>query len=122
GGIGSPQILQVSGVGPGALRGGLVIDLVADVPGVGENMQDHWQLRITYRVRDTVTMNEWVSSPLRRYAMGAYYLATRRGPMGFTTPQICCFTRSDPAQDTPNLQFHVSAMTSDQFGGMPHAL
>ena len=82
--------------------------MLHELPGVGENMQDHWQVRCTYKVKNTITMNQWVANPLRRYAMGAYYLATRRGPMGMQPPQLCAFTRSDPSQDTPNLQYHVS--------------
>jgi choline dehydrogenase len=83
-------------------------------------MQDHWQIRLTYKVRNTVTLNQWVASPLKRYAMGAYYLLTRRGPMGVQPPQLCAFTRSDASQETPNLQYHVSPATSDRFGGPLH--
>ncbi len=61
------------------------------------------------------------ANPLRRYSMGAYYLLTKRGPMGTQPPQLCAFTRSDPSQDTPNLQYHVSAATSDRFGGPLHS-
>jgi choline dehydrogenase len=92
-----------------------------ELPGVGENMQDHWQIRATFKVKNTITMNQWVQNPLRRYSMGAYYLLTKRGPMGTQPPQLCAFTRSDPSQDTPNLQYHVSAATSDRFGGPLHS-
>ncbi|HEU0218319.1 MAG TPA: GMC family oxidoreductase N-terminal domain-containing protein [Stellaceae bacterium] len=121
GAIGSPQILQLSGVGPTALLSQHGIPIRHDLPGVGENMQDHWQIRLTYKVKDTVTLNQWIASPLRRYAMGAYYTVTRRGPMGVQPPQLCAFTRSDPSQETPNLQYHVSPATSDRFGGPLHA-
>jgi choline dehydrogenase len=84
-------------------------------------MQDHWQIRATFKVKNTITMNQWVQNPLRRYTMGAYYLLTKRGPMGTQPPQLCAFTRSDPSQDTPNLQYHVSAATSDRFGGPLHS-
>jgi choline dehydrogenase len=120
GAIGSPQILQVSGIGPAALLKQHGVEVLHELPGVGENMQDHWQVRCTYKVKNTVTLNEWVNSPLRRYAMGAYYLATRRGPMSVQPPQLCAFTRSDPSQDTPNLHFHVSPISSDRFGGPLH--
>ncbi|HWL05706.1 MAG TPA: GMC family oxidoreductase N-terminal domain-containing protein [Xanthobacteraceae bacterium] len=120
GAIGSPQLLQVSGVGPGALLASHGIAQVRDLPGVGENMQDHWQVRATYRVSNTLTMNQWVGNPLRRYGMGAYYLLTRKGPMSFTGPQLCAFTRSDLSQDIPNLQYHISAASSDRFGGPLH--
>jgi choline dehydrogenase len=90
-------------------------------PGVGENMQDHWQIRQTFKVNNTITMNQWVANPLRRYSMGAYYLLTGKGPMGTQPPQLCAFTRSDPSQDTPNLQYHVTAATADRFGGPLHS-
>jgi len=121
GAIGSPQLLELSGVGRPELLRQHGIAVRHELPGVGENMQDHWQLRQTYKVRNTMTMNQWVSNPLRRYSMGAYYLLTRRGPMGTQPPQLCAFTRSDPSQDTPNLQYHVSAATSDRFGGPLHS-
>jgi len=120
GAIGSPQILQLSGVGPGALLREHGVEVLHELPGVGENMQDHWQIRCTYRVKNTVTLNQWVNSPLRRYAMGAYYLLTHRGPMSVQPPQLCAFTRSDPSQDTPNLHYHISPISSDRFGGPLH--
>jgi choline dehydrogenase len=120
GAIGSPQILQLSGVGPGALLREHGIEVLHELPGVGENMQDHWQIRCTYRVKNTITLNQWVNNPLRRYAMGAYYLVTHRGPMSVQPPQICAFTRSDPSQDTPNLHYHISPISSDRFGGPLH--
>jgi choline dehydrogenase len=120
GAIGSPQILQLSGVGPGALLREHGIEVLHEAPGVGENMQDHWQVRVTYKVKNTTTLNEWVNSPVRRYAMGAYYLLTHRGPMSVQPPQLCAFTRSDASQDTPNLHFHVSPISSDRFGGPLH--
>lgn len=120
GAIGSPQIMQFSGIGPGALLREHGVEVLHELPGVGENMQDHWQVRVTYKVKNTVTLNEWVNSPLRRYAMGAYYLLTHRGPMSVQPPQLCAFTRSDPSHDTPNLHFHVSPISSDRFGGPLH--
>ncbi len=121
GAIGSPQILQLSGIGPAALLGQHGIPVRHELAGVGENMQDHWQIRATYKVKNTTTMNEWVQNPLRRYGMGAYYLLTKRGPMGTQPPQLCAFTRSDPSQETPNLQYHVSAASSERFGGPLHS-
>ncbi len=121
GAIGSPQLLQVSGVGPAHILQQQGIAVRHELPGVGENMQDHWQIRNTFKVENTVTMNQWALNPLRKYAMGAYYLATGKGPMASQPPQLCAFTRSDPGQDTPNLQYHVSPASSDRFGGPLHA-
>lgn len=121
GAIGSPQILQLSGVGPAGLLQRHGIAVVHELPGVGENMQDHWMVRCVYRVSNTVTLNQWVTNPLRRYTMGVYYLLTRRGPMSVQPPQLCAFTRSDPSQETPNLHYHVSPISSDRFGGPLHS-
>jgi choline dehydrogenase len=119
GAIGSPQLLQLSGIGPAALLHEHGIAVRHDLPGVGENLQDHWQIRMTYRVQGTVTLNEWANNPLRRYAMGAYYLATGRGPMGVQPPLIAGFTRTDPALETPDLQYHIMASSYDQVGDPP---
>jgi choline dehydrogenase len=120
GAIGSPQIMQLSGIGPAALLREHGIPVRLELPGVGENLQDHWHIRASYRVKNTVTLNEWVQSRVRRYAMGAYYLITRRGHMGAQPPQLCIFTRSDPSQETPNLQFHVSPASYERVGGRLH--
>jgi choline dehydrogenase len=120
GAIGSPQLLELSGIGSPALLQRYGIAVRHALPGVGENMQDHWQVRVTYRVKNTITMNEWVHNPVRRYAMGAWYLMTGKGPMGTQAPQLCAFTRSDPSQRVPNLQYHVSASSFDKFGGPLH--
>ncbi len=121
GAINSPQLLELSGIGQPDLLRKYGISVKHEMPGVGENMQDHWQIRQTFKVKNTMTMNQWVANPLRRYSMGAYYLLTGRGPMGTQPPQLCAFTRSDPSQDTPNLQYHVTAATSDRFGGPLHS-
>jgi choline dehydrogenase len=120
GAIGSPQLLQLSGVGPPALLREHGIEVRHDLPGVGENLQDHWQIRNTFRVKNTVTLNEWLRSPMRRYGMGAYYLVTRQGHMAVQPPQLCMFVRSDPSQETPNLQYHVSPASLERVGGPPH--
>jgi choline dehydrogenase len=108
GAICSPQLLQVSGIGPASLLREHGIPVRHELPGVGENLQDHWQVRVLYKVFNTITLNEWVNSWYRRYAMGAYYLMTRRGPMSAQPPQLGAFTRSDPSQETPDLQFHIA--------------
>jgi choline dehydrogenase len=82
-------------------------------------MQDHYLIRQMFRIKNAVTMNEWVSNPLRRAAMGAYYLLTRRGPMGTQPPQLCAFTRTESAQDTPNIQYILNTTSSDRLGFPP---
>jgi choline dehydrogenase len=117
GAIASPQLLQLAGIGPAALLREHGIAVRQDTPGVGQNLQDHWQIRVLHKVKNTVTLNEWVSNPLRRYGMGLYYLLTKKGQMASLPPQLAVFTRSDPSQDTPNLQYHVSPASSERVGG-----
>jgi len=117
GAIATPQMLQLAGIGPGALLREHGIAVRQDTPGVGQNLQDHWQIRALYKVKNTITLNEWVTNPLRRYGMGLYYLLTKKGQMAVPPPQLAVFTRSDPSQDTPNLQYHVSPACSERVGG-----
>jgi choline dehydrogenase len=120
GAIGSPQLLELSGIGRPEVLRAQGIAVRHELPGVGENMQDHWQIRASYKVAHTVTLNEWIGNPLRRYAIGAWYLLARRGPMATQTPQLCAFVRSDPSRERANLQFHVTAASADRFGGNLH--
>ncbi len=120
GAIGSPQLLQLSGVGPADVLARCGVEMRHALPGVGENMQDHWQLRLTWSLSNTITFNQWYNNPLRRYAMGAQYLATRGGPMSAQPPQVLAFTRTEPSYETPNIQFHVSPYSSDAVGGPLH--
>ncbi len=117
GAIGTPQILQLAGIGPAALLREHGIAVRHELPGVGQNLQDHWQIRALYKVKNTVTLNEWVTNPLRRYGMGLYYLLTKRGQMAAPPPQFAVFTRSDSSQDTPNLEYHISPASSERVGG-----
>jgi choline dehydrogenase len=117
GAIATPQMLQLAGIGPAALLREHGIAVRQDVPGVGQNLQDHWQIRVLHKVKNTITLNEWVTNPLRRYGMGLYYLVTRQGQMASLPPQLAVFTRSDPSQDTPNLQYHISPASSERVGG-----
>jgi choline dehydrogenase len=117
GAIATPQMLQLAGIGPAALLREHGIAIRQDVPGVGQNLQDHWQIRVLHKVKNTITLNEWVTNPLRRYGMGLHYLITKQGQMASLPPQLAVFTRSDPSQDTPNLQYHISPASSERVGG-----
>jgi choline dehydrogenase-like flavoprotein len=116
GSIGSPQILQLSGIGPGALlqRHGLTV--VHELPGVGENLQDHLQIRCAYKVQGVKTMNERYQSFVRRTGFALEYALRRRGPMTMAPSQLGAFTKSDPNRETPNLQYHVQPLTLPKFG------
>ena len=116
GAVGSPQILQVSGVGPGELLGAHGIEVKHALDGVGANLQDHLQIRMAYRVENTVTLNERANSLLGKAAMGLEYLLFRKGPLTMSPSQLGCFAKSDPSFATPNLEYHVQPLTLDRFG------
>jgi choline dehydrogenase len=120
GAIGSPQLLQLSGVGPGALLREHGIEPWHDSPGVGRNLQDHLQLRLVYKVRDTVTLNQRAGSLLGRAIMAGEYALFRRGPLTAAPSQLGAFTRSDPGRATPNLEYHVQPLSLDRFNEPLH--
>jgi choline dehydrogenase len=119
GAIGSPQILQLSGVGPAALLQQHGIPVVADLP-VGENLQDHLQLRLAFRVKNAVTLNTLLDSWWAKAKMALEYAFKRTGPLTMPPSQLGAFAKSDPAQATPNLEYHVQPITLDRFGEPPH--
>lgn len=116
GAIGSPQILQLSGIGPGAVLSPLGIEVLHELPGVGENLQDHLQLRCAYKVTGVRTMNERFQSLVQRAGFLLEYALLRRGPMTMAPSQLGAFVRSDPSRETPNLQYHVQPLTLPKFG------
>jgi choline dehydrogenase-like flavoprotein len=120
GSIGSIQILKLSGVGPGAELQDLGIPVVLDRPGVGENLQDHLQLRLIYKVSGVKTLNEIYRSRLGRARMGLDYALLRRGPLTMAPSQLGLFTRSDPYRERANIQFHVQPLSLDRFGEPLH--
>ena len=120
GAIGSPQLLQVSGVGPGALLAEHGIAVAHDLPGVGENLQDHLQLRLAFKVSNTKTLNERASRLLGRMGMALEYAFLRRGPMTMAPSQLGGFAKSDPALETPNLEYHVQPLSLERFGEPLH--
>ncbi len=121
GSIGSPQLLLLSGVGPPRQLRDLGVPLVLERPGVGENLQDHLQLRLIYKVSGVKTLNETYHSLLGRAAMGLDYLLRRRGPLTMAPSQLGLFTRSDPSRERANIQFHVQPLSLDKFGDPLHA-
>jgi choline dehydrogenase len=120
GSIGSIQLLKLSGVGAGAELQNFGIPLVLDRPGVGENLQDHLQLRLIYKVSGARTLNETYHSLLGRARMGLDYALFRRGPLTMAPSQLGLFTRSDPARERANIQFHVQPLSLDKFGDPLH--
>ena len=121
GAIGSPQILQLSGIGPAALLRQHGIDVVVDLPGVGANLQDHLQIRSVYTVNGAPTLNVLSSSWMGKARIGLEYLFKRSGPMSMAPSQLGAFTRSDPAQPYANLEYHVQPLSLDAYGEPLHS-
>ena len=120
GSVGSPQILQLSGIGPGALLAAHGIDVAHELDGVGANLQDHLQMRMIYKVSDTVTLNQQAGSLLGRVRMGLEYFLFKRGPLTMAPSQLGAFAKSDPARATPDLQYHIQPLSLDKFGEPLH--
>jgi len=115
GSIGSPQILQLSGIGSGALLQGLEIPVVKALPGVGANLQDHLQIRTVYEV-NVPTLNEEINNLFRRMMIGVQYALTRTGPMSMGASQVCIFARSNEYVETPDIQYHFQPLSADKPG------
>ncbi|MBI2223648.1 MAG: GMC family oxidoreductase N-terminal domain-containing protein [Betaproteobacteria bacterium] len=120
GSIGSPQLLQLSGIGPAALLHQHGIAVVHDLPGVGENLQDHLQLRMAFKVKDVLTLNTLTNSWWGKVKMALEYALHRTGPLTMAPSQLGAFLKSDPSQATPNLEFHVQPLSLDKFGDPLH--
>ncbi len=119
GSIGSPQILQVSGIGPGALLQSHGIALQHQLP-VGENLQDHLQLRAAFKVKNVLTLNTIANSWWGKAKMALEYALYRTGPLTMAPSQLGAFVKSDDSQATPNLEFHVQPLSLDKFGDPLH--
>ncbi len=120
GAIGSPQLLQVSGIGPAALLRDHGIEVVHELPGVGENLQDHLQIRPVFRVENALTLNQRGNSYFWRALMGLEYILFRKGPLSMAPSTLGAFAKSDPSFDTPNLEYHVQPLSLDKFGDPLH--
>ena len=115
GAIGSPQLLQLSGIGPGELLRSHGIDVVHALPGVGENLQDHLQLRMVFEV-NVPTLNDEINNPIRRAMIGLQYIAKRTGAMSMGASQVGIFTKTRPELATPDIQFHFQPLSADKPG------
>ncbi|WP_455920920.1 GMC family oxidoreductase [Pseudomonas putida] len=121
GAIGSPGILQRSGIGPRPLLEHLGITVQHELPGVGGNLQDHLQLRLIYKVNNTRTLNQVANSLWGKLGMGLRYLYDRSGPLAMAPSQLGAFIKSDPEQPSANLEYHVQPLSLDRFGEPLHA-
>jgi choline dehydrogenase len=120
GSIGSPQILQLSGIGPAALLQQHGIPVLRNLPGVGENLQDHLQIRAVFKVDGVATLNTLASSWWGKLKIGMEYALKRSGPMSMAPSQLGAFTRSSPDQPYPNIEYHVQPLSLDAFGEPLH--
>jgi choline dehydrogenase len=120
GAIGSPQLLQLSGIGPAAVLGAAGVEPVHELPGVGTNLQDHLQIRAVFKVQGTQTLNTLAASMLGKARIGLQYALSRSGPMSMAPSQLGAFTRSSPAHEWPNLEYHVQPLSLDAFGEPLH--
>ncbi|MCZ4316604.1 GMC family oxidoreductase N-terminal domain-containing protein [Comamonadaceae bacterium G21597-S1] len=120
GAIGSPQLLQCSGIGPAELLKRHNIAMVRDLPGVGANLQDHLQIRAVFKVQGARTLNTLANSLVGKAAIGLEYLLRRTGPMSMAPSQLGAFTRSDPGRPHANLEYHVQPLSLDAFGEPLH--
>ena len=121
GSIGSPQILQLSGIGPAGLLQQHGIQVAADLPGVGANLQDHLQIRSVYKINGGKTLNQLASTLWGKGLIGLEYAWRRSGPMSMAPSQLGAFTRSSPAFEWPNIEYHVQPLSLDAFGEPLHA-
>ena len=120
GAIGSPKLLQLSGIGDADELRALEIPVVHHLPGVGRNLQDHLQIRPVFKVSGVRTLNTDYANLARRFAMGVDYVLRRRGPLTMAPSQLGMFARSSDAYATPNLQFHFQPLSLDKWGDGMH--
>lgn len=120
GAIGSPQLLQLSGIGASGWLHDQGITPVHELPGVGENLQDHLQIRMVFKVNGVKTLNTLANSWFGKLRIGAEYLFNRSGPMSMAPSQLGLFTRSDPSQSSANIQYHVQPLSLGRFGEPLH--
>ncbi len=120
GSIGSPQLLQLSGIGPAALLQQHRVDVVIDAPGVGSNLQDHLQIRAVFKVTGVKTLNTQANSFWGKAMIGLEYVLKRSGPMSMAPSQLGAFARSDAAQPYPNIEYHVQPLSLEAFGEPLH--
>ena len=120
GAIGTPQILQLSGIGPAPLLASLGVPVAHALPGVGANLQDHLQIRAVYAVSGVKTLNTSANSLWGKALIGLEYALKRSGPMSMAPSQLGAFTRSDAGRAHANLQYHVQPLSLEAFGQPLH--
>ena len=120
GSINSPKILQLSGIGDEQYLKNLGIEVVHNLNGVGENLQDHLQMRLVFKVKNTKTLNLRANSLFGKIGMGLEYFLFKRGPMTMAPSQLGGFAKSDKNKETPNLQYHIQPLSTEKLGDPLH--
>jgi choline dehydrogenase len=121
GSIGSPQLLQLSGIGPGPLLREFGLPVIHELPGVGQNLHDHLQVRLAYKVKNVLTLNQRANSLSGKVSMGLEYLLFKTGPLTMPPSQLGAFARSDPSRASANIEWHVQPLSLDKFGEPLHS-
>ena len=116
GSIGSPHILQVSGIGESKKLKEFDINIINELKGVGKNLQDHLMFRPVYKVKNLKSLNGKINSLFGNFLIGLEYIFNQSGPMTMGASQVCGFAKSDSSRETPNLQFHVQPISTDILG------
>ena len=119
GAIGSPQLLQLSGIGPENLLNKVGVSVAHNLPGVGQNLQDHLQTRLVYKTRQR-TLNDELNNIFKRGLVGIQYVLTRTGPLTLAASQVAIFTKSNPDVERPDIQFHMQPLSADKPGDGVH--
>ncbi len=120
GAVNSPKILELSGVGRADVLSAFGIDLFHELKGVGENLQDHLQIRTVFKVKNVETLNQKANSLMGKIGMGLDYLLYRRGPLSMAPSQLGIFAKSDSRLETPDLEYHVQPLSTDKLGEPLH--
>ena len=120
GAVASPQLLQLSGIGASEALHKHGIETLIELPGVGENLQDHLQIRTIYTVNNTVTLNQRARTPWGMALMGLEYFLRKTGPLTMPPSQLGAFAKSDPKQPSANIEWHVQPLSLDKFGSPLH--
>ena len=120
GSINSPKLLELSGIGQPDRLAGLGIEVVHASPGVGENLQDHLQIRTVFEVHNARTLNTLANSVWGKLGIALEYALRRSGPLSMAPSQFGMFTKSDPARATPDLEYHVQPLSTDRLGDPLH--
>lgn len=116
----SPQLLQCSGIGPADLLRDIGVPQVANLPGVGQNLHDHLQVRLMYQCTKAITTNDSLRTVWGRAQIGLQWLLQQKGPVAAGIQLACLFARSRPEEIQPDIQFHFGTISADKTAGQPH--